>query len=147
MWDVGVDHAQALESLDLAFVNEFRCRLCLPKGTEIRRETETTDAGSCRRPPEASPFLTHQLDFNHIHKCVYIPVHTYTYSCAYIHMCLYSHVPSALSIVFFPLTSPSYSRVLTSFTKCLYKETCKLVQVPGWLHWAKRMLTLCSQAH
>lgn len=36
---------------------------------------------------------------------------------------------------------------LTSFTKCLYKETCKLVQVPGWLHCAKRMLTLCTQAN
>lgn len=92
--DVGVDHAQALETLDLAFVNEFRCRLCLKNrdGNTAKERERETDAGSCRRPPEALPFLTHQLDFNHIHKCVCIPVHTHTHTNIFIAYGIYIYL-------------------------------------------------------
>lgn len=107
--DVGVDHAQALETLDLAFVNEFRCRLCLKNrdGNTAKEREREIDAGSCRRPPEALPFLTHQLDFNHIHKCVCIPVHTHThkhiYRIWYIYILVFIRMSLARSLLCSPL--------------------------------------------
>lgn len=76
--------------------------------------------------------------FINIYVHIYLyTVHTYGVY-IFICMCLVCCALSTCIVLSSPLPAAFN---LTSFTKCLYKETCKLVQVPGWLHCAKRMLT------